>query len=68
MKTIKIEEKTWKGLRLLKAQLNLKTYSETIESVLHTAIVNMYMNMEPGEKEPKEIKELEKAMGWKRPL
>lgn len=67
MKTIKIQEKTWKGLAVLKAQMGLKTYSEAIESILHTAIVNMYLDMKPGEKEPKEIKELEKAMKWKRP-
>lgn len=68
MKTLKINEDAWKALTILKAQLGLKTYSEAIISVIHTAIVNIYETLEPGEKEPKEITELEKAIRWKKPL
>lgn len=67
MKTIKIKEEAWKALSYIKTNLGLKTFSDAVLSVVHTAIVNIYNEMEPGEQEPKEIKELEKIIGWKRP-
>ena len=67
MKTVKMTEEAWEALAYIKINLKLKTLSDAVISVIHTAIVNIYNEMQPGDPEPKEIKELEKIIKWKRP-
>ena len=67
MKTIKIKEEAWQALAYIKVNMKLKTLSDAVISVIHTAIINIYNEMKPGDPEPKEIKELEKIIKWKKP-